>query len=197
MVALAVTSAGQQATVTSILIRQGAGAACAWDGGDDMTGIVDVWSSGGPDVKAIQDASALLLKNPKAVLNSRALNRASQIMGAVNKSKRVDVLYRGMGISKAEGAALMKQAGKKVALPLTSATYSPDIAAEFSMRVRGMPTTTDMHLVTEIRGARGYSISDMVPDQFAYQSEVIIQGNFRVVEVTQDGDQLQMILEAI
>ena len=194
---MAAPRAGQQAAVTSILIRQGAGAACAWDGGEDMTGIVDVWSSGGRDVKAMQDASAILLKNPKAVLNSRALNRASQVMGAVSKAKPVDVLYRGMGISKAEAAGLMKQAGKKVALPLTSATYSPDIATQFSQRVRGLPTTTDMHLVTEIRGARAYPIADMVPDQFAYQSEVIIQGNFRVIEVTQDGDQLRMVMEAI
>lgn len=196
MVALAVASVGHLASVTSTLIRQAGEMACAWDGGEDMDSLIDTWSDGGRNVKAMQDASATLLKNPATTLNSQPLNRASQLMDAVNTSKPIDTLYRGMGISNAEATKLLGQGGKNVSLPLTSATHSRDVATTFSQRVRGLPATTDMHLVTEIRGARGFSISDMVPYQYADQAEVIIMGNFRVVEVTQDGNQMRMILEA-
>ncbi len=179
MVELAATSAGQQATVTSILIRQaGEELACAWDGGEDIDSIARSWSEHIGNSHGIQDASKTLLKNPGTVLKTRELSRASQLMKAADDAPKVGKLFRGMEIPRAELNKLRKMIGKKFSLPLSSFTTDRAVAYEFShLGLNEVP------IIIDVRNVRGLDISASVIPEYASQAEHLVYGDFKVLNV--------------
>lgn len=182
MVALAVISAGQLASVTSILIRQAAEAACAWDGGEGIDDITRSWSESVGNSHGIQDASKALMQNPGTVLNTRELNRASQLMHAVDDAPRAARLLRGMEISNAELTRLKGMVGKEFSLPLSSFTTDRTVAHEFAHL--GLD---DVPIIVNVGNTSALDISASVLPEYAYQAEHLVYGNFRVMDVRWGG----------
>jgi hypothetical protein len=204
VVALAVANVCQQASVTSILIRQaGEELACAWDGGEDMQKVARHWSLSSFRSREIRKASALLLANPQLPLTTRALQRASQMLHAAKNSAKVGVLYRGSGVTRQQANALMKLSGKKYTLPLSSFSQNKAIADEFS-RAAIITHRQEVAVNTVVRNARGISINEVAPNipaQWAREQEFVVSGSFRISEISRsviDGtDTITLFLEAI
>lgn len=180
---MAVANAGHPASVACLLIRQaGEDLACAWDGGESIDDITRSWSEHIGNSHGIQDASKALLQNPGAVLNTRELNRASQLMGAVDDAPRVGQLFRGMEISQTELARLKGMVGKEFSLPISSFTTDRTVANEFARL--GLD---DVPIIVNVSNTSALDISASVIPEYAYQAEHLVYGNFRVVDVRWGG----------
>ncbi len=156
--------------------------ACAWDGGEDVDSIARSWSEHIGNSHGIQDASKTLMQNPGTVLNTRELNRASQLMRAVDDAPQVSRLFRGMEVSRVELARLKGMVGKKFSLPLSSFTTDKAVANEFAHL--GLNETP---IIVNVSNTQALDISASVIPEYASQAEHLVYGNFKVQHVEWTG----------
>ena len=118
------------------------------------------------------------------------MNRAEQMVHAVKQAEKVGVMYRGMEVSKDEAARLLALKGTEFRLPLSSFSTDPAVAVEFgSLGIRQVPVFMEVH------AARGLDISSWAIEEYAYQMEHVVLGNFRVVDTQFVDDALRIVLE--
>ena len=176
---------------------------CAWDGGESMENLAEGWSSGAS--RELQQAStAIRSGDPKLMAYARekfgttVMNRAEQMVYAVEHAEKVGVMYRGMGVSKTEATRLLALKGKEFGLPLSSFTTKSAVASEFASIRVAESAQGGVGVFIEVRGARGLDISSFAIERYKYQAEHIVLGDFRVVEASLVGPQgktVRLVLE--
>ncbi len=167
-----------------------------------MEAIAEGWSTGAS--RELQQAStAIRSGDPKLMAYARdkfgttVMNRAEQMVYAVEHAEKVGVMYRGMSVSKTEATRLLALKGKEFGLPLSSFTTKSAVASEFAS-IRVAESTQSVGVLIEVRGARGLDISSFAIEKYKYQAEHIVLGDFRVAEASLVGPQgktVRLVLE--